>query len=143
LADVFERSVLRLAVTKGGVLDATASKRLADDVVQRFDVAPERLVVAKKAPPKTGASVEVLVAPERALAVVPLVLMASAPGLAAAGLTGAAACWWPRCSSIAGCSRTRRRRRARLSAFLGSSAVNQPGSTSFSQPQRVWQVSPV
>jgi hypothetical protein len=63
LADVFERSVLRLAVTKGGVLDAAASKRLADDVVQRFDVAPERLVVAKKAPPKTGASVEVLVAP--------------------------------------------------------------------------------
>jgi hypothetical protein len=63
LADVFERGVLRISVTKAGAVDAAATKRLADDIVQRFDVAPERLVVTKKAPPKAGAAIEVLVAP--------------------------------------------------------------------------------
>lgn len=63
LADVFDRSSLRISVTKGGVVDATATRHLLDDVVQRFDVAPERLIVARKAPPRTGAAIEILVAP--------------------------------------------------------------------------------
>jgi hypothetical protein len=63
LADVFDRSVLRVAVVRGDRVDAAATKRLVDDVEQRFDVAPERVVAAKKAPGKVGAAVEILVAP--------------------------------------------------------------------------------
>ncbi len=64
LADVFDRSVLRVVVvTKTGGVDAAATKRLIDDVQERFDVAPGRLVAAKKAPGKVGAAVEILVAP--------------------------------------------------------------------------------
>jgi hypothetical protein len=63
LADVFDRSTLRVAVVKGDHVDAAATKHLVDDVEQRFDVAPERVVAAKKAPGKVGAAVEVLVAP--------------------------------------------------------------------------------
>lgn len=63
LADVFDRSTLRVAVTKGGKIDPAATKRLVDDVEQRFDVTPGRLVPAKKVPAGAGASVEVLVTP--------------------------------------------------------------------------------
>ncbi len=63
LADAFERSVLRVAVTKGGKIDVAATKHFVDQVEQRFDVAPGRVVAAKKAPASTGASVEILVAP--------------------------------------------------------------------------------
>jgi hypothetical protein len=63
LADVFERSTLQLSVTKAGILDTAATKHLADELAQRFDIAPERLVVAKKAPAKASAGVEILVAP--------------------------------------------------------------------------------
>ena len=63
LAAVFDRSLLRISVTRGGVVDPVATRHLADDVVQRFDIAPERLIVAKKAPPRTGAAIEILVAP--------------------------------------------------------------------------------
>ncbi|MFT3766419.1 MAG: hypothetical protein QM820_13040 [Minicystis sp.] len=60
LADIFERSALRVAVTKGGNVDAAATKKLIDDVEQRFDIGPGRLVAAKKAPPKVAGSVEIL-----------------------------------------------------------------------------------
>ena len=63
LADAFERSVLRIAVVKGGKVDGAATKHLVDEVGQRFDVPPERLLAAKKAPGSAGASVEILVAP--------------------------------------------------------------------------------
>ena len=77
LADVFERSVLRVAVLKAGSVDAAATKHLVEQVGLRFDVAPDRLVQAKKAPVKaggagglggappltSGATVEILVAP--------------------------------------------------------------------------------
>jgi hypothetical protein len=63
LADVFERSVLRVAVSKGGRVDAAATKHLVEEAAQRFDVAPGRIVAAKKAPANAGASVEILVAP--------------------------------------------------------------------------------
>jgi hypothetical protein len=63
LANVFERSVLRVVVTKAGGVDAAATKHFIEDVEQRFDLAPGRVVAAKKAPAKAGAAVEVLVAP--------------------------------------------------------------------------------
>jgi hypothetical protein len=63
LADVFERSMLRVVVTRGGAVDAAATKRLVDEVEQRFDVAPGRVIAGKKAPAKVGAAVEVLAAP--------------------------------------------------------------------------------
>lgn len=64
LADVFDRSVLRVVVAnKTGGVDAAATKRLVDDVQERFDVAPGRVTAAKKAPGKVGAAVEILVAP--------------------------------------------------------------------------------
>ncbi len=63
LANVFERSVLRVAVTKGGGLDTAGTKHFIEDVEQRFDLAPGRVVTAKKVPAKAGAAIEVLVAP--------------------------------------------------------------------------------
>jgi hypothetical protein len=63
LADVFDRSSLRVSVTKGAGVDPAATRHLLDDVVQRFDVAPERLFVAKRAPARAGAAIEVVVAP--------------------------------------------------------------------------------
>jgi hypothetical protein len=63
LADVFERSVLQLSVARSGAIDTAATKRLAEELATRFDIAQERLVVAKKVPAKAGAAVEVLVAP--------------------------------------------------------------------------------
>ena len=64
LADVFDRSVLRVVVAnKAGGVDAAATKRLVDDVQERFDLPPGRVVAAKKVPGKVGAAVEILVAP--------------------------------------------------------------------------------
>lgn len=63
LADVFERSAVRVAVIKAGGVDGAATKRLIDEVEQRFDVAPGRLSAAKKARPSAAATVEVLAAP--------------------------------------------------------------------------------
>jgi hypothetical protein len=63
LADVFERSWLRVVVTKNGSVDAAATKHFVDAVEQRFDLAPGRLLPGKKAPAKAGAAVEVLAAP--------------------------------------------------------------------------------
>jgi hypothetical protein len=63
LADAFERSVLRVAVVKGGRVDASATKHLVEEVEQRFDVAPGRVVAGKKVGANAGAQVEVLVAP--------------------------------------------------------------------------------
>jgi hypothetical protein len=62
-ADVFERSVLRVSVGRGGAVDANATKRLIDTVTGQFDVAASRLVAAKKLPPKAAAAVDVLAAP--------------------------------------------------------------------------------
>jgi hypothetical protein len=62
-ADVFERSVFRIGVAKGSSVDAVATKRLVDNVVDRFDIAEERFVIAKKLPSKTAAGIEVLLAP--------------------------------------------------------------------------------
>jgi hypothetical protein len=59
LADVFERSALRVSVGKAG-LDAAATKKLIDGVEQRFDLGPGRLVPAKKLVPRAVAAVEVL-----------------------------------------------------------------------------------
>jgi hypothetical protein len=63
LADVFERSALRVGVVKAGGVDAAATKKLVDEAAERFDVAPVRLVTAKKAPAKSAAAIEVLAAP--------------------------------------------------------------------------------
>jgi hypothetical protein len=63
LADVFERSTLRVSVAKGTGVDAAATKKVIDDVVERFGVPQARLVAAKKAPPRAGAAVEILAAP--------------------------------------------------------------------------------
>ncbi|MFO0762194.1 MAG: hypothetical protein U0359_37490 [Byssovorax sp.] len=62
-ADVFERSALRVAVNKGQNVDAAATKHLIDLVDERFDSAGGRVIPAKKALPKVGASVEILPAP--------------------------------------------------------------------------------
>lgn len=63
LGDAFERSALRVAVIKGGGVDAAATKKLVEGVEQRFDVAPGRAVAAKKAVPKAAGAIEVLAAP--------------------------------------------------------------------------------
>ncbi len=63
LADVFERSALRVVVTRAGAVDAAATKKLVEEVEQRFDLAPGRVLAGKKAPAKAGAAVEVLAAP--------------------------------------------------------------------------------
>lgn len=63
LADVFERSALRVAVAKGGGVDGAATKKLIEGVEQRFDVAPGRVVAGKKVVGKAAGVVEVLAAP--------------------------------------------------------------------------------
>ena len=63
LADVFDRAVLRVAVAKAGGVDAAATKHLVEEVEQRFDVGPGRLVAGKKLSGKAAATVEILVAP--------------------------------------------------------------------------------
>jgi hypothetical protein len=62
-ADAFERSAMRVAVVKGGSVDAAATKKLIETVEQRFDVTPGRLVAAKKAPGKAAGAIEILAAP--------------------------------------------------------------------------------
>ena len=62
-ADAFERSSLRVSVTKGAGVDAAATKHLIDAVAERFDVASGRLSAAKKATPKSAAAIEILAAP--------------------------------------------------------------------------------
>jgi hypothetical protein len=62
LADVFERSPVRVEVVKAGGVDAAATKKLIEGVEQRFDVTPGRFVAGKKAPKAAGA-VEILAAP--------------------------------------------------------------------------------
>ena len=62
-ADVFERSALRVGVVKGGAVDAAATKKLLDEAAERFDVAPVRLLTARKALPKASAAIEILAAP--------------------------------------------------------------------------------
>ncbi len=62
-ADVFERSALRVGVIKSGGVDAAATKKLLDETAERFDVAPVRLLPAKKAQAKSSATIEILAAP--------------------------------------------------------------------------------
>jgi hypothetical protein len=62
-ADAFGQSALRIAVGKAGAVDAGATKRLIDNLGERFDIAPSRLVTAKKMPAKASASIEILAAP--------------------------------------------------------------------------------
>lgn len=62
-ADLFERSALRVAVIKGGGIDAAATKKLIEAVEQRFDVAPGRVTAARKVIPRASGSLEVLAAP--------------------------------------------------------------------------------
>jgi hypothetical protein len=62
-ADVFERSALRVGVGRGAAVDAVATRRVVDNVAERFDVAPSRLVAAKKVPPKAAAAIEIFAAP--------------------------------------------------------------------------------
>ena len=58
-ADVFERSTLRVGVVKGTSVDAAATKKLLDEAAERFDVAPVRLLTAKKTLPKASATIEI------------------------------------------------------------------------------------
>ena len=50
-------------MTRGGAADAAATKRFVEEVEQRFDLAPGRVMAGKKAPAKAAAAVEVLAAP--------------------------------------------------------------------------------
>lgn len=62
-ADAFGQSSLRLGVAKGSGVDAAATKHVIDNLVERFDIGANRLVTAKKIPPKAAASIEILAAP--------------------------------------------------------------------------------
>ena len=62
-AEVFERSIQRVVVNRGGNVDAAATKHLIDLVEERFDSANGRVIAGKKALPKVAASVEILPAP--------------------------------------------------------------------------------
>jgi hypothetical protein len=62
LAEVFERSALRVAVVRGGGVDAAGTKRVVESAGERFDILPGRLFVAKKAVAKAAGSIEVLAA---------------------------------------------------------------------------------
>jgi len=63
LAATFERAVVRVAVLRGGAVDAPRTKRAIEAVVGRFDVSGARVVAASKPAGKGAATLEVLAAP--------------------------------------------------------------------------------
>jgi hypothetical protein len=64
LAAVFERSMLRVSVQPQGLVDGGKTKKVIETALGRFDLADNRLVVAKKAGARNAAAVvEVLALP--------------------------------------------------------------------------------
>lgn len=60
LAGVFERAPLRLGVNAGGAIDKARTKKVIDDTLGRFGLAPGRITPAAKSLPQTAAFIEVL-----------------------------------------------------------------------------------
>jgi hypothetical protein len=60
LAGVFERAPLRLGVNAGGAIDKTRTKKVIDDTLGRFGLAPARITPAAKSLPQSAAFIEVL-----------------------------------------------------------------------------------
>ena len=60
LAGVFERAPLRLGVNAGGAIDKARTKKVIDDTLGRFGLAPTRITPAAKSLPQSSAFIEVL-----------------------------------------------------------------------------------
>ncbi len=60
LAGVFERAPLRLGVNAGGAIDKARTKKVIDDTLGRFGLAPTRFTPAAKSLPQSSAFIEIL-----------------------------------------------------------------------------------
>jgi len=63
LAGVFDRTPLRLSVSAGGSVDKARMKKIIDDALGRFGLAPGRIIAASKPVAQSAAAIEVLTAP--------------------------------------------------------------------------------